>query len=826
MKKFPILIILLLAISFLSFSASATLGYINACGTIQYDGEYILNQSISSSTTCLTITASNVTINLSEYRITTSGSGHIAIYLNNNSTSGTYYIFGGELFPAYSVANTLCLYSNGGTLSLKNIRCLAGGSGFVFLNTNVIIIDSSYAGSFLPIQISSSTGEYYQLNINNSNISTLAAYSYIRDIGTFPNLNRSIMKIFNSRFTGSSTYFLYNTLGNSLNNDSQIVNCYFGNVSTTFLNGFRGSLNNAYRGNYYAYGGFGYSEVCTPYSDGICSVPNNFSTATDYYPIQNISLLSIPVSTTFSWNPSAYTNPNVAFTGNYEDYYIPSCVSSLSGWNNFLFCDDFNYAGNISLNGWKYTNPSNYSFVPTSDVVYNGKSFLMNVSKGGIYRRFFASLTSSYSGLTPQVYTDYFGRSGVRGSYIFINSSGNEQTLEYAYPKKNVQEIDASFYVKENTSIASGLMFGFSQNPVLQDSDIQPDPIDPYSMTQAYFLILDNRYLVGIFNYTSNTYWDWVLNVSAGQISKINNRLIKNTNGSCSYILEIEKAGNKYSFGPYQVGFSPDDPYFRTSSPCDTATSFFLFPDANYVPVDNVEIKVVENNANLNTRFLDCSNVDSVLQPCTPLLGIVDNCANIIEDAPIGGWNLAQELLGYALYGPNSSTFPSSYLPMSGGQIIIDGNTYYTDSQGYVEIDPLIVGSYQVNMTYKGLSNYINLPTKYSDYYLNVCWFGNAEGTGISLTPTTNASQNISSSFFDTFGDAWSDKTKMIIGLIGTLAITVGVALFISSAVLSCIVGIICVAIFTAIGFFPFWVVILLVSGLVGAILLALKPGQ
>lgn len=810
------------ALFLMSFSASATLGYINACGTIQYDGEYILNQSITSSSNCLVVSASNVTINLSGYRVTTSSASASAILLSNTSSAGTYYIFDGELYPGYSSVNTFCLSSNGGTLSLKNIKSVPGGFGFVFLNTNVTIIDSSYAGTGLPIQISSTTGEYYQLNINNSNFSSVVSYTYIKDVGSFPNLNRSIMKIFNSRFTGASTSFLYNALGTSFNNDSQIVNCYFESASTTYLNGFRGNLNNAYRGNYYASGGFGYSEVCTPYSDGICSIPNNFSTATDYYPIRNISLLSLPVSTSFTWNPSAYTQTNVAFTGNYEDYYIPSCVSNLNGWNNFLFCDDFNYAGNISLNGWKYSNPSNYSFAPTSDVVYNGRSFRLNVSKGGIYRRFYVSLGSAYPSLTPQVYSDYFGRSGVRGSYVFINSSGNEQTLEYAYPKKNVQELDASFYVKENSSVTSGFLFGFSANPVLQDSDIEPDPQDPYSMAQAYFLIMDNRYLVGIFNYTSDHYWDWVLNVSAGQVSKVTNKLIKNIDGTCSYTLEIEKGGSKYSFGNYQVGFSANDSYLRTSVPCDNVMNFFIYPDANYVPVDNVEIKVVENNANLNARFLDCSDVDSILQPCTSALGITTNCVNITEDTPSGWDLLIPGLLGPVLY---SGTFPKPYLPMSGGEIIVDGNIYYTDPQGYVEIDPLSNGIYQVNMTYKGLSNYINLPTKISDAYLNVCWFGNAEGSSVSLTPTTNASINETSSPVDSFGANWTKKTKELVGLGTILAVIIIVGSVLSNAIIACVCGIIGIAVFTALGFFPFWIVILLVSAIVGALLIAVRPG-
>jgi hypothetical protein len=796
MKKFPILIILLLAISFLSFSASATLGYINACGTIQYDGEYILNQSISSSTTCLTITASNVTINLSEYRITTSGSGHIAIYLNNNSTSGTYYIFGGELFPAYSVANTLCLYSNGGTLSLKNIRCLAGGSGFVFLNTNVIIIDSSYAGSFLPIQISSSTGEYYQLNINNSNISTLAAYSYIRDIGTFPNLNRSIMKIFNSRFTGSSTYFLYNTLGNSLNNDSQIVNCYFGNASTTFLNGFRGNLSNAYKGNYYASGGFGYSEVCDDGdSNGICDIPNNFSTSTDYYPIKNISLLSIPVDTSFSWNPNNLTIILPSLTSDY--FNIARCSNPSD--SDYLFCDNFEYTGELSANnGWNYETASNATYIPNTAIIYQGNSFKLNSSKGGIYHTFYATTDSSAVAGTEEIY---------EGGVLV-------KTVTYSNPKLNVKKIKTSFYLKTNytpsLTDASGIFWGINDNPITNDTMVDYNQYMYLDHTKNY--ILYNPEVNGTktlkfytFNFTSESYYSWLsINPAPTTSVKVDNYLYFENNtcftydtittGGTSYTSALRHAG--YAIGDISIygEYLIDSPctsfksiYFRTTAQNSSNPGLFL--------IDQPEVHIEESTSNLNLRVFDCSTQNTFITLCDDYW-MTNNCINV-------------------------ST--SNVLPIA-ATVIVDGKTYTATSQGYTQIIGLATGTYSVQLIYGNVTNTIIAATNNTNAYRDVCFFSSGSPT---LPPGTNEFADKVSDFLAKYG-VTSSASKLLIAIVVMIVLSLIIVFSLPavSFVIVILLNVLMIVAFTALGFIPVWAVVLIAILALALVLPKLIGGQ
>jgi hypothetical protein len=769
MKKFPILIILLLAISFLSFSVFASPAYINSCGTLEFNGDYILNQSISSTGSCLSVTASNVSINLSGYRITitSTNSGAHPISFINTSLSNTYYVFDGELKNSGTVATNFAIACVGGTLLINNISVVAptavNGFVFYFINTNVTIVNSkAIAGTNGFFSIANSGGLKYSLFINNSLFNSSGPF-------LTATTNFTILKMFNSIV--NSTDLLTNNLGLSTNNESQIVNVLFSSVNTASFNGYLGLLNNAERGNYYGNAGFGYSDLCnddypTPTHDGICDLQYNLSNAVDYFPLsaEGFMMMVIPVDTSFAWSSSSYLSslpPTYAWDRN--SCPVPSNL-------NYLFCDNFQYDEYINSNGWTDTyNQTSTYYVGSKKLMLGNSTYYVSALT---YGAFFPIDVSVSSLVSPT------------GTYV--------QNTEY---NTNIAIAEFSFdFITLNNS--ASFFFGISA--------VNPAELGEQNLSIDYYNGMDGQIFdYGRIYYSGSTNRLAFWNYSAGSTTDLDNMIqfsgygkhisVKaylyperswswDTGADCKIYYTITADGNTTTSPIYEAGFNKNTLAGQTyiDIGCDAFRSIYFYSNGAPVYIDNVFVRKYKDAQSLNMKIWDCSEMN----------------------VPV------QQNKGYVNEYPIIA------------DVLLNGVVYTSDSQGLIDIPNIPEGTYRIKVTYDNLDNFIILnSTSNNSFRQNICWFNsiNQSANEIGINGAV-----------DNFGKNWSKNVKLLVALGSVVVVLVGLFFLISGipAIVPVVAAMIPFAYFISVGFVPFWVAILLFVVFIAAILLALKGGQ
>lgn len=187
MGKKLILFLIILGIFIISFGfVSAAPTNISSCGNITIGGEYALNQSISSSGTCLNVSADNVVLD---------GNGH-----NLTFNTAAYY------------ADGINLADNRNNITIKNFNIYNGNSTlfvshaiFIQNGTNIVIDSNNFFvdGSIYFVYSSSN-------NVSNNNIS-ISATNCIRYLISSNDL------IFNNNMTSCGNGVLFDTGGMSFN---------------------------------------------------------------------------------------------------------------------------------------------------------------------------------------------------------------------------------------------------------------------------------------------------------------------------------------------------------------------------------------------------------------------------------------------------------------------------------------------------------------------------------------------------------------------------------------------------------------------------------
>jgi parallel beta-helix repeat protein len=118
---------------------------ISTCGTISQSGSYYVTHNLSTTGTCITVTANDVTIDLNGFTLTGDGSiDHYGVHINNVSNvevrNGTVRSFYNGIFGYYSDTPTK---SN----RVISVRAMGNGSGILLSSYNNLVKDCTAADS-------------------------------------------------------------------------------------------------------------------------------------------------------------------------------------------------------------------------------------------------------------------------------------------------------------------------------------------------------------------------------------------------------------------------------------------------------------------------------------------------------------------------------------------------------------------------------------------------------------------------------------------------------------------------------------------------------
>ncbi|MEM0154265.1 MAG: NosD domain-containing protein [Methanothrix sp.] len=187
---------------------------INSCGTISYEGNYSLSQSIlSSSTNCITIKSSNVKLSCGQYKISSqtrgSGTGIYAASVKNVTIIGCgatgfkygYYlnnVTNSSITKGYSSGDTFGVYMKASKgIKINNISESSVANSGLFMNSS----------KFDTINGSSFNSGAYGIYLYNSTSSVITGNNGTEDgTGIYINTNSTNNTIAYNKFSGSSNY--------------------------------------------------------------------------------------------------------------------------------------------------------------------------------------------------------------------------------------------------------------------------------------------------------------------------------------------------------------------------------------------------------------------------------------------------------------------------------------------------------------------------------------------------------------------------------------------------------------------------------------------
>jgi hypothetical protein len=170
-----------------------------------------------------------------------------------------------------------------------------------------------------------------------------------------------------------------------------------------------------------------------------------------------------------------------------------------------------------------------------------------------------------------------------------------------------------------------------------------------------------------------------------------------------------------------------------------------------------------------------------------------------------------------------SLEFPESPLPMSNQILNISGTNYTTDTQGYLTVNGLGTGYYNIYITAFNVTNKFVLLSNTSQDFQEICFDRVLDYNAVSKDLGTRLNN-----LFSYFG-ILSTASKMLVAVIIIIIIIIGVATSIPmvSPLMYIILTILLVALFSIIGFIPLWVDILIIIASIASIFLfGIKRGD
>ncbi len=367
------------------------------CGTLSSSGVYTLTQNVSSTGTCFTVAAANVTIDCNGYWI-------------NYSTGGA--------------ANTYGVYTNQFNTTIKNCNIVDGNWGAGSSREGIYLVHSNRStifNSFLNISTGSAVlinEENYTYGFHNISFNKLFSnFSYTVYIGSAPN-----NLLFNNTITNSWIGTSIRIEGESINNNIT------SNIAISDSGGslwFNGASNNSVRNNNFT-SNSGRGILNMVYSYNNVFINNTvrcwgLGNAVDIWSdSDNIILINNTVTSNSSYGIYVYSSSNSTLIGNNATSNTSSGIYIHYSNNNTL---TNNIATSITYHGIdvRYSNNN----ILTKN---NGSSF-GNISAGsGIF---------IYSSLNNTL-TNNFGESFIGGGFYLSNSSNNNLTNNIGKTNSNV----------------------------------------------------------------------------------------------------------------------------------------------------------------------------------------------------------------------------------------------------------------------------------------------------------------------------------------------------------------------------------------------------
>ena len=549
MKNLKFSIIFLFGIIFFSnlvFAVGVTsCGYLNSADTV-----YVLQNNVTSTTSCLYVNATNITLDLNGYTIT---------YGNqDNDTSFTG------------------VYSNQTYTDIKN--------GFILMGANAAVAQPRYGVYF---SATASNGTIENLNIFNNTYGIIlygADYNIVNNItsnygsyGIYLYSGSDYNIISNINSNNKSVYGIYLS-SSDYNNITNAITIYDG--SGIYLYGSDYNLINNITSNYnYNYGIYLYTgsdhnnitnAITNHNSRGIYLYFLLFSTV-DYNTLENITSNSNDVYGIAVSGGDYTTIRNVTSNSN--------GVHGISIWSGSSHCNVTNIVANSNIDSGLYVGDADHSILTDLILNYNTRYGLTAID--GLLNATFINLTANYnirSGITLQ--------QGVYNSTV-TNFTTSNNMIDGVLLIENVYgNVFTNGIVDSNTE--TGVYLNYSWNNNFTNITSTSNQVNGFyfwnSSTNNVIKnsIIQNNSLYGLYfeNFNSwfpqyNTFYNNLINNSANYYNTTSLTNYFNTSSSVSTnIVGGTNSGGNYWGFPNGTGFSDTCADSDKNGVCDSSYSF------------------------------------------------------------------------------------------------------------------------------------------------------------------------------------------------------------------------------------------------------------
>jgi len=388
----------------------AVIADITSCGTINQSGTYTLNQSISSSGTCLTISSNDVIIDGATHSLTydsdNSGS-EFGIYVTDGYSNITVMGFDGGISDS-GTGNGDSAIGTSGTAGFESITIDGAVTGSVFYggtyNVNGDINTGTIGGAFA----SGSTVTATNINITGTISNYFATSSTVTATGdiTTGDISDSFAELStvtatNINITGDINYFVYSSTVNAVNITTGYItvlaseystvnanNINIGNIAWSFAEYSTVTANNITTG-YIDYV-FASSSTVTATGDITTGdISDSFADSSS-----TVTATNINTGTVYYFAYYSTVNANNITTGNIGDAFaLDGATINVNNINTGDITNFFASGSTVTANNINITGDINYFVYSSSTVTATG-----DITTGNIISSFAESSTITATG--------------------------------------------------------------------------------------------------------------------------------------------------------------------------------------------------------------------------------------------------------------------------------------------------------------------------------------------------------------------------------------------------------------------------------------------